>query len=260
MRIALGIEYDGSDYRGWQTQPGGGSIQDHVEAALSQLAAAPVSVVAAGRTDAGVHALHQIIHFDAPVAREDSAWVRGTNRFLPANIRVLWATPVADEFHARFSARARSYRYWLLNDGVGPGVFHGRMGWFHAPLDAARMQAAADLLVGEHDFTTFRSAECQAKSPVRVLEAIRVERMGQLLRLDFRANAFLHHMVRNLVGSLVYVGCARQEVSWVAEILAARNRALGAPTFAPDGLYLSAVDYDASWLLPSVRTRMPWTS
>lgn len=260
MRIALGIEYDGSGYRGWQTQPGGGAIQDHVEAALSQLAAAPVQVVAAGRTDAGVHALQQVVHFDAPVERDQSAWVRGTNRFLPANIRVLWATPVADDFHARFSARTRCYQYWLLNDGVGPGVFHGHMGWFHAPLDEARMQAAANLLLGERDFTTFRSAECQAKSPVRVLESVSIVRMGQILRLDFRANAFLHHMVRNLVGSLVYVGCARQEVGWIADILAARDRALAAPTFAPDGLYLSAVDYDAAWSLPPSRPRMPWES
>lgn len=258
MRLALGIEYDGSTYRGWQTQPGGGAIQDHLEAALTQLADAPVSVVAAGRTDAGVHALQQVIHFDAPVSRDQNAWVRGTNRFLPANIRVLWAQPVADDFHARFSARARSYQYWLLNDPVGPAVYHGRMGWFHAPLDEGRMQAAANMLLGEHDFTTFRSAECQAKSPIRVLELASIKRIGQLIRCEFRANAFLHHMVRNLVGSLVYVGCARQEAQWMADILAARDRALAAPTFAPDGLYLSGVDYDASWSLPSLRPRMPW--
>lgn len=259
MRIALGVEYDGSGYRGWQTQPEGGAIQDHVEAALSQLANAPVAVVAAGRTDAGVHALHQVVHFDAPVEREAHAWVRGTNRFLPANIRVLWAMPVADDFHARYSARSRSYQYWLLNDAVGPGVLHGRMGWFHVPLDAGRMQAAAELLRGEHDFTSFRSAECQAKSPIRTMDAIRVIRTGQILRFDFRANAFLHHMVRNLVGSLVYVGCARREVDWVGEVLQARDRSLAAPTFAPDGLYLSAVDYDAAWSLPLPRPRLPWS-
>ncbi|MDX2217844.1 MAG: tRNA pseudouridine(38-40) synthase TruA [Burkholderiales bacterium] len=259
MRIALGIEYDGSNYRGWQTQPQGGAIQDHVESALTQLADAPIAVVAAGRTDAGVHALHQVVHFDAPVERDANAWVRGTNRFLPANIRVLWATQVASDFHARFSARSRSYQYWLLNDAVGPGVFQGRMGWFHSPLDEARMQAAADMLVGEHDFTTFRSSECQAKSPVRVMASISVVRAGQIIRLDFRANAFLHHMVRNLVGSLVYVGCGRQDVDWMGEILRARDRALAAPTFAPDGLYLSAVDYDAGWSLPSIRPRIPWS-
>jgi tRNA pseudouridine38-40 synthase len=258
MRIALGLEYDGRGTRGWQTQPGGGSIQDDLQSALGQLAATPVNVVAAGRTDAGVHALHQVVHFDAPVERDMNAWVRGTNRFLPANIRVLWAAPVADDFHARFSARSRSYQYWLLNDAVAPGVWHGLVGWFHAPLDALRMQAAADVLAGEHDFTTFRSAECQAKSPVRTLERAEVRRMGNFIRFDFRANAFLHHMVRNIVGSLVYVGCARQEVDWVAHILAARDRALAAATFAPDGLYLSAVDYDAAWSLPPYRPRELW--
>lgn len=258
MRIALGIEYDGRGTRGWQTQPDGGSIQDQLEAALAQFVAAPVNVVAAGRTDAGVHALQQVVHLDAPVERDANAWVRGTNRFLPANIRVLWAAPVAAEFHARFSARSRSYQYWLLNDPVAPGVWNGRVGWFHAPLDEARMRAAAEVLLGEHDFTTFRSAECQAKSPSRTLEQAEVRRIGSFIRCDFRANAFLHHMVRNIVGSLVYVGCARQEVDWMAEILAARNRALAAPTFAPDGLYLSAVDYDASWSLPPYRPRELW--
>lgn len=258
MRIALGLEYDGRGTRGWQTQPGGGSIQDELEAALAQFAAAPVNVVAAGRTDAGVHALQQVVHFDASVDREMIAWVRGTNRFLPANIRVLWAAPVAGDFHARFSARSRSYQYWLLNDPVAPGLWHGRVGWFHAPLSEARMQAAANALKGEYDFTTFRSAECQAKSPVRTLERAEVTRLGNFIRFDFRANAFLHHMVRNIVGSLVYVGCARQDVSWMAEVLAAQDRALAAPTFAPDGLYLSAVDYDAAWSLPPYRPRELW--
>jgi tRNA pseudouridine38-40 synthase len=258
MRVALGLEYDGRGTRGWQTQPGGGSIQDELEAALSQFAAAQISVVAAGRTDAGVHALHQVAHLDAAVERDMHSWVRGTNRFLPANIRVLWAASVADAFHARFSARSRSYQYWLLNDSVAPGVWHGRAGWFHAPLDELRMQAAARLLVGEHDFTAFRSAECQAKTPVRMLERADVTRVGNFIRFDFRANAFLHHMVRNIVGSLVCVGCGRQDVAWMADILAAKDRALAAPTFAPDGLYLSAVDYDAAWNLPPHRPRALW--
>jgi len=260
MRVALGLEYEGSGHCGWQTQPGGGAIQDHVEAALSQLAAEPIKITAAGRTDAGVHALMQVVHLDTNAVREAQAWVRGTNTHLPANIRVLWATPVAEDFHARFSATSRSYQYWLLNDAVAPGVCHGQVGWFHAPLDEARMQTAANQLLGEHDFTTFRSAECQAKSPVRVLELAQVTRQGRFIRFDFRANAFLHHMVRNIVGSLVYVGCARQEPDWLAEITAARNRALAAPTFAPDGLYLSAVGYDAAWALPTQPARQPWLS
>ena len=258
MRIALGLEYDGSTHRGWQTQPGGGAVQDHLEAALSQLADAPVGVTAAGRTDAGVHALSQIVHFDSDADRDQNAWVRGTNRFLPPNIRVLWAAPVAADFHARFSARSRSYQYWLLNDPVAPAIWQGRAGWFHAALDVERMSAAAALLLGERDFTTFRSAECQAKSPVRVLEQASVSRHGNFIRFEFRANAFLHHMVRNLVGSLVYVGCARQEVGWIADIAHTRNRALAAPTFAPDGLYLSAVDYDPAWNLPVHRPRELW--
>lgn len=258
MRIALGLEYDGSTCIGWQTQPGGGAIQDHLESALSQLANETIDVIAAGRTDAGVHALCQIVHFDTEADRDQNAWVRGTNRFLPANIRVLWATPVAEEFHARFSARSRSYQYWLLNDPVAPAIWKGRAGWFHAPLDVERMSMAASLLIGERDFTSFRSSECQAKSPVRMLEQATVSRHGRFVCFEFRANAFLHHMVRNLVGSLVYVGCHRQEVAWIENLTRARDRALAAPTFAPDGLYLSAVDYDPAWKLPSNGSRELW--
>jgi tRNA pseudouridine38-40 synthase len=258
MRMALGIEYEGSSYHGWQSQPGLPSIQDHLQTALAAVAAHPVQVNAAGRTDAGVHATGQVIHFDTTADRDAWSWVRGGNSHLPANIRILWAQAVPDEFHARFAAIARSYDYWLLNDPVSPGVMEGRVGWFHAPLDEALLQSAADHLLGKHDFTTFRSAECQAKTPVKTLQQAKVSRHGPFLRFQFKADAFLHHMVRNIVGSLIYVGCGRKSESWMAEILAARDRALAAPTFAPDGLYLSCVHYDERYPLPAARPRMPW--
>lgn len=255
MRIALGLEYDGRGFCGWQTQPGGCAVQDHLEAALAKFVAHPVSVTAAGRTDTGVHALAQVVHFDTTAAREPASWVRGPNTYLDAAIRVQWACPVADDFHARFSASARTYDYWLLNDPVDAGVWQGKVGWFHQPLDVEVMRRAAQALTGKHDFTTFRAAECQAASPERELREVSISRHGAFVHFRFAANAFLHHMVRNLVGSLVYVGCGRQSESWLAEILAARNRALAAPTFAPDGLYLSAIAYDAAWNLPAFRHR-----
>jgi tRNA pseudouridine38-40 synthase len=255
MRIALGLEYDGGKFCGWQTQPSGCSVQDHLEAALAKFVAHPVSVTAAGRTDTGVHALAQVVHFDTTAEREAVSWVRGPNAHLDPSIRVQWAKTVPDDFHARFSATARAYDYWLLNDPVDAGVCHGKVGWFHQPLDVEVMLSAARNLLGEHDFTTFRAAECQAKSPVRELRVLDIERHGQFVHFRFEANAFLHHMVRNLVGSLVYVGCGRQTEGWLTDILAARNRALAAPTFAPDGLYLSDIAYDAAWDLPSFRRR-----
>jgi tRNA pseudouridine38-40 synthase len=255
MRIALGLEYDGGKFCGWQTQPGGCAVQDHLEAALAKFVAHPVSVTAAGRTDTGVHALAQVVHFDTTAEREPVSWVRGPNAHLDGAIRVQWAMPVADDFHARFSATARAYDYWLLNDPVDAGVLQGKVGWFHQPLDVDAMRRAAKHLVGEHDFTTFRAAECQAKSPVRDLRVLDIERHGQFVHFRFEANAFLHHMVRNLVGSLVYVGCERQDEGWLAQILASRNRALAAPTFAPDGLYLSDIAYAPAWTLPSFRRR-----
>jgi tRNA pseudouridine38-40 synthase len=254
MRIALGLEYDGASFCGWQTQPGGCGVQDHLQGALSQFAAQPVEVTAAGRTDAGVHATAQVVHFDAGVDRESNAWVRGTNTYLPASARVLWARPVSDEFHARYSALSRTYVYLLLNDAVAPAILAGKVGWFHRPLDAAAMREAARALVGEHDFSAFRDAQCQAKSPVRDLKEVTIEREGDLIRFTFRANAYLHHMIRNIVGSLVYVGAGRQERAWIAELLASGDRRLAAPTFAPDGLYLAGVEYDPAFELPAFRS------
>jgi tRNA pseudouridine38-40 synthase len=251
MRIALGVEYDGSGFRGWQSQPVGPTVQDALEAALGAIAAHPVRVQASGRTDTGVHATAQVVHFDAAVERPDTAWVRGCNALLPKGVAVRWAQPVADDFNARFSAHARSYRYCLYNSPVRPAIAASLAGWFHRPLDAARMAEAAAVLVGEHDFSAFRSSECQAKSPVRTMTALDVRRRGDWVTFDLSANAFLHHMVRNIVGALVEIGCARREPDWMASLLAQRDRRLAAPTFAAAGLYLVGVGYDAHWGLPS---------
>jgi tRNA pseudouridine38-40 synthase len=250
-RLALGIEYDGSAFCGWQTQPSGCGVQDHLERALAGIAGEEVETVCAGRTDAGVHAFGQVVHFDTAAARPGSAWVRGVNALLPPGLAVLWACEPGAEFHARYSARTRSYRYVLLNDAVRPAAAHGRVGWFHLPLDVERMRAAAALLAGEHDFSAFRSSECQARSPVRYVHSIAIERHGAYVVFDFCANAFLHHMVRNLMGTLVYVGKGKHPPEWAGEVLASRDRARAAPTFDAAGLYLSAVEYEARWGLPA---------
>lgn len=217
---------------------------------MARIAGHAIALVAAGRTDRGVHARGQVAHFDSEAVRPASAWVRGVNAFLPDSIAVLWSAEVQPDFHARYSAIARTYRYQLLNRGVRPGLEAGRIGWFHAPLDVAAMQAAAQVLVGEHDFSAFRAAECQAKTPVRTIHAIDLVCAGERVDFVVKANAFLHHMVRNIVGSLVYVGSGRKPVSWIGELLASRNRTRAAPTFAADGLYLEKVDYDGAWNLP----------
>ncbi len=250
MRIALGLEYDGGAFHGWQTQPGGNTVQDTLESALSSIAAQPVRVVCAGRTDTGVHATAQVVHFDTGADRPPEAWVRGVNALLPPTLAVRWMREVPEAFHARFSARARRYRYLLLNRPQRPGLWHGRAGWFHRPLDLAAMREGAALLVGEHDFSAFRAAQCQARSPRKFLSRAEVRRQGDFFVFDFEANAFLHHMVRNLVGSLVYVGKGKHPPRWIAELLDAGDRRLAAPTFAPDGLYLCGVDYEAHWALP----------
>ncbi len=257
MRIALGLEYDGRRFCGWQSQPSGCAVQDALERALAAIGGRFVRVAAAGRTDSGVHATAQVAHFDAPVERPLTAWVRGVNSELPAGAAVLWAQPVPDAFHARFSATGRSYTYLLLNRPARPGLAAGRVGWFHRALDVERMREAASLLLGAHDFSAFRAAECQAQSPLRELRRLEIERRGELLVFRFAANAFLQHMVRNLVGSLVYVGKGRHPPHWIGEVLAGRDRSAAAPTFAPDGLYLSAVEYDRAWGLPQPWAREP---
>ncbi len=252
MRIALGVEYDGSPYCGWQSQPDGRTVQDELQLALSRIACEPIAVIAAGRTDTGVHALEQVIHFDTNTERQLSAWIRGVNALLPRSIAVLWAHAVPDEFHARFSAQARSYRYLLINRPVRSAIHEGKAGWFHAPLDVEKMREAAQYLLGEHDFSSFRAAECQAKSPVKNLARLDIQQQGELITLDLRADAFLHHMVRNIVGCLVYVGKGKHPPAWMREVLEGRERSKAAPTFAPDGLYLRHISYDAKWGLPQI--------
>ena len=251
MKIAIGIEYDGSSFQGWQSQPSGDTVQDHLERALATIAGERVRLAAAGRTDARVHALAQVAHFETAALRPDSAWVRGANTLLPPTVAVQWAAPVADDFHARYSAVSRTYRYVLSNHPVRPALYHGRVGWFHVPLDADAMRAALTQLVGEHDFSAFRSSECQAKSPVRTMRSWSLEQRGAHLCFEFTANGFLHHMVRNIVGCLVYVGKGKHAPGWMADLLASGDRRLAAPTFAPDGLYLSDVSYAPGWKLPA---------
>jgi len=252
MRIALGVEYDGNGFNGWQSQPDGNTVQDRIQKALSQIACEPVSVIAAGRTDSGVHALEQVIHFETNTVRPLNAWVRGVNALLPHSIAILWAHIVPEEFHARFSAHARSYRYELINRPVRSAVHHGKVGWFHAQLDVAAMQEAAVFLLGEHDFTSFRAAECQAKTPVKNLAQLDIHQQGDLIVFNLSAQAFLHHMVRNIVGCLVYVGKGKYPPEWIQQLLEGRERRLAAPTFAPDGLYLRHITYDAKWGLPQI--------
>jgi len=225
-------------------------VQDALEAALAAIAGEPVAVNAAGRTDRGVHARAQVAHFETSATRPLTAWVRGVNAFLPESVAVLWAHPVAAEFHARYSALARTYRYRLINRPVRPALAARYAGWYHAPLDVPSMREGARALLGEHDFSAFRAAECEAKTPVRTVQAIAIERAGEEIEMVIRANAFLHHMVRNIVGTLIYVGNGRHAPDWVGEVLASRDRAQAAPTFAAEGLYLERVDYDAQWGLP----------
>jgi tRNA pseudouridine38-40 synthase len=253
MRIACCVEYDGRGFCGFQSQPDGCAVQDALERALQRVADAPVSITAAGRTDAGVHASAQIVHFDTLAQRPDSAWVRGVNTHLPPAIAVLWAQPVTGAFHARFAAHARHYTYLLQDRPQRPGLLAGRVGWYHRPLDTDAMARAAACLGGTHDFSAFRAAECQARTPVKTLSEVSLRRSGELVRFDFSATAFLQHMVRNIVGALVYVGAARQPAHWVAALLEGRDRRAAAPTFAADGLYFTGADYDPVHGLPSTR-------
>jgi tRNA pseudouridine38-40 synthase len=253
MRIALGLEYCGRTFTGWQSQADGRGVQDALERALAAIANGQVRTIAAGRTDTGVHATMQVVHFDVEAGRPDSAWVRGVNSNLPADAAVLWALPVAASFHARFDAIRRHYTYLLSARAVRPALLSGRIGWYHRSLDVAAMQEAAGALVGTHDFSAFRAAECQAKSPIRTLSHVAVATTGECIRFEFCANAFLHHMIRNIVGALVYVGAGKHPAAWLGELLEGRDRARGAPTFAPDGLYFTGVEYDAKWSLPCTR-------
>lgn len=251
MRIVLAVEYDGRAFSGWQIQPSVVTVQSVLEQAISKMAGEAIRVHAAGRTDAGVHATRQIVHFDTNANRPLTAWVRGVNSFLPAGISVLWSSAVSDEFHARFSAMARYYRYLLLVHPVRPALFAGRVGWVHQPLNVTEMTAAAAHLLGEHDFSSFRAAECQAKTPVKLMNTIQLRQSGNMLAVDFCASAFLHHMVRNIMGALIHVGKGNQPADWMMELLAAKDREKAPPTFMPDGLYLTGVKYPAHYELGS---------
>ncbi|MBI2770105.1 MAG: tRNA pseudouridine(38-40) synthase TruA [Burkholderiales bacterium] len=258
MRLALGISYNGSAYEGWQSQASGRTVQDRLESALGQFATQPVSTLCAGRTDSGVHGLMQVVHFDTPLQRDESSWVRGTNRFLPPDIAVEWVRPVPDEFHARASAVARRYAYVLLESPVRPSIDAGRVGWAFRPLNGDAMRKAAQHLIGEHDFTSFRASSCQSHTPVKTLRRVEITQRGAYWRFDFEANAFLHHMIRNIMGSLLVVGQGQQPPHWMAQVLAARDRDAASPTFSPDGLYFLGPVYDPKWGLPSRTPAYDW--
>lgn len=254
----MGLEYDGSAYAGWQTQAHAQGIQPLIESALSFVADEPIAAMAAGRTDAGVHAALQVIHFDCAVTRSERGWVMGANSNLPDHISMLWARQLTQEFHARHSARWRSYRYVILNRKPRPALLRERVCWIREPLDAVRMHEAAQVLVGEHDFSSFRAAECQSSTPMRNVHSIRVSRCGEYVVIDVTANAFLHHMVRNIAGVLIAVGRGKQPVSWPHEVLLARQRTAGGVTAAASGLYLFGVGYPDAFGLPTAPNYSAW--
>lgn len=258
-RIALGVSFNGRAYDGWQSQPGGNTVQDKLESALARFCALPsVNTLCAGRTDAGVHGLMQVVHFDTPLQRDAYAWVRGTNSFLPPDIAVQWAQPVPVSFHARASAVARRYAYVVLESPVRPSVESGQVGWVFRPLSLEAMQTAAASLLGEHDFTSFRASQCQAHTPVKTLRRVEIARRGAYWRFEFEANAFLHHMIRNIMGCLIAIGSGNRPPEWMSEVLAAHSRDAAAPTFSPDGLYFLGPIYDAAWGLPDRTPAFDW--
>lgn len=253
QRVALAVEYLGSHYHGFQTQSSGVStVQQALEKALSVVADEPITLVCAGRTDAGVHATAQIVHFDTLAQRPEKAWVKGTRAHLPLDISVRWARPVDPAFHARFSAHARSYRYLISDRATYSGLLYQQLTWSRKRLDEEAMAQAAACLVGEHDFTSFRASQCQAKSPVRCIEHVHIIRRGEMIVIEVKANAFLHHMVRNIVGVLMAVGAGEASPEWMAQILAARDRSAGGVTARPFGLYLVQVDYPDVFELPNI--------
>ncbi len=263
-RIALGVSYVGTAYKGWQSQPGGGTVQDVLEAALKAFAVRPLKVLCAGRTDAGVHGINQVVHLDTDLHREPFSWVRGTNTFLPPDISVQWAAEVPAHFHARNSAIGRRYAYILLESAVRPALESGRAGWVFRPLDQAAMERAAAHLIGEHDFSSFRSSMCQSPTPIKTLREIRIRRCGPpgsptaYWRFDFEGQAFLHHMIRNIMGCLLMVGTGVQPPDWVLAVREARDRKVAAPTFSADGLYFLGPRYAPAFGLPEHVPGMDW--
>ena len=260
--MALGISYGGSAYEGWQSQLSGSTVQDKLELAIGRFLAEPVRTRCAGRTDAGVHALMQVVHLDTALRRETASWVRGTNAFLPADIAVQWALPVSDDFDARSSAIARRYAYVVLESPTRPSVEAGRVGWVYRPLDGAAMRQAAVHLLGEHDFSSFRAAQCQARSPVKTMNRVDISERGmagsRYWRFEFEANAFLHHMIRNIMGCLLAVGQGSHPPGWLHDVMKARRRDAAAPTFSPDGLYFVGPVYDERHQLPARTAAYDW--
>lgn len=277
-RIALGLSYSGQSYQGWQSQPSRNTVQDHLEAALERFCGQKISTVCAGRTDAGVHALMQVVHLDTDLERSPQSWVRGTNSFLPPDIAVHWARQMPKKFHCRASATGRRYAYVLLQSPVRPSVESARVGWVFMPLELQAMRQAADMLIGEHDFSSFRASGCQAKTPVKTLHKIDISFKSAGLssapqrpdhpdrpdmpcgywRFEFEGSAFLHHMIRNIMGCLIYIGQGSKPPSWMREVLQARRRDAAAPTFSPDGLYFLAPIYPPCWELPSSTPAFAW--
>lgn len=256
FKLAIGVEYDGAAYCGWQRQAHSPSVQAQVEQAFSFVADQPVELVCAGRTDTGVHACEQVAHFETSAVRSQRSWLLGANCRLPRDIRINWVQPVADSFHARFKAIARSYRYIIQNSPVPSALFHGKVCWEHRPLNEVSMYEAAQNLVGEHDFSAFRAAGCQARSPVRDIHYLNVSRQGEMIYIDIKANAFLHHMVRNISGSLMLIGRGEQDKYWLSQVLEQRDRRLAAMTAAADGLYFIQAFYPAEFDLPQ-QARQP---
>lgn len=252
QRYAVGVEYDGSEFSGWQRQPFfAHTIQQTIEEALSKIAAHPVHITCAGRTDAGVHAIGQVFHFDSAAARECFSWLAGGNRYLPPAIRLQWVQPVQGDFHARYSARKRQYRYLILNEGQPSALWHKRLLWHPYPLALNAMQEAAQHLLGEHDFSAFRAAECQSSTPFRFIESITFSKQGRLITMDIVGNAFLHHMIRNIVGTLLPIGDGRHPPDQMATVLASRSRAQAGMTAPAHALYFMRADYPDTFALPS---------
>ena len=254
----MGVCFHGSAYQGWQSQSSGQTVQDKLEKALAQFSTHKVSTLCAGRTDAGVHGLMQVIHFDTELVRDIASWVRGTNRYLPNDIAIQWAREVPPSFHCRGSAVARRYAYIVLESPVRPSLESGRVGWVFRPLNLHAMQAAAAHLLGEHDFSSFRASSCQALSPVKRLTQIDIHQHGPYWRFEFEGNAFVHHMIRNIMGCLVTIGQGFESPEWMREVLQARSRKAAAPTFSPDGLYFKGPVYDPAWGLPESTPAFDW--
>ena len=259
MRIALGVSYSGTAYQGWQIQSSGLTVQDKLEKALAQFADLPrVSTLCTGRTDAGVHGLMQVIHFDTVLERDTASWVRGTNRYLPSDIAVQWAQYMPDSFHCRASATGRRYIYIVLASPVRPSLEAGRVGWVYRALDEAAMHQASQHLLGEQDFSSFRASSCQALSPIKTLRQIQITRRGLYWRFEFEGNAFLHHMIRNIMGCMLSIGQGQHSPDWMREVLLAKNRDAAAPTFPPDGLYFAGPIYSPEWGLPDTTPALDW--